>query len=103
MSKKFDFKDLLSFEVTFIPKVASICYLVMVGISVLSGFIIIILGIAEGLLAVALVGLLVMIILPLFIRLWFEVMLIFFKIYDRLNDINNKLDKLPESTDITRK
>ncbi|MCL0083764.1 DUF4282 domain-containing protein [Thermodesulfovibrionales bacterium] len=101
--KGFGFKDLLSFEVMLFPKIATICYFLMAGISILSGFIMIVRGIdAPWGGPIIFGGLLMMTIVPFLIRLCFETLLVLFKVYDRLGDINNKLDKLPESADTTR-
>ena len=103
MSKKFDFKDLLNFEVMLFPKVARVCYLVIVGISILSGFITFVegMGMPWGGGPVIIGGLAIMIIGPFFIRLGFEVALILFKVYDRLCDISNKLGNF-EFEDVER-
>ncbi|MCL0075243.1 DUF4282 domain-containing protein [Thermodesulfovibrionales bacterium] len=102
--KDFDFKSLLSFEVMLFPKIATICYFLMAGISILVGFITIVRGIDApwGGGPIIFGGLLMMTIVPFLIRLCFETLLVLFKVYDRLGDINNKLDKLPESADTTR-
>ncbi|MCD5411875.1 DUF4282 domain-containing protein [Thermodesulfovibrionales bacterium] len=104
MSKKFDFKDLLSFEVMLFPKVAKVCYLVLVVISILTGFVLIIRGIDApwGGEPVVLGGLLMMTIVPVFIRLGFESLLVLFKIYDRLCDINNKFAEPSDSADTAK-
>ena len=102
--KDFEFKDLLSFEVMLFPKIARVCYLLLIAIAVLFGFATVIRGIDMpwGGGAVIISGLAMMAIGPFLIRLWFEALLVLFKVYDRLRDINNKLDKLPESADTTR-
>lgn len=102
--KGFEFKDLLRFDVMVFPKVATVLYLLLVAIAVLFGFATVIRGMSMpwggGTMIVS--GLLLIVIGPFFIRLWFEALLVFFKVYDRLRDINNKLDKLPELSDTTR-
>ena len=104
MSNGFSFKDLFSFEVMVFPKIATVLYLLLVGICVLFGFITIVRGIDMpwGGGPVIISGLAMMTIGPFLIRLWFEALLVLFKVHDRLRDINNKLDKLPESVDTIR-
>ncbi|MCL0069782.1 DUF4282 domain-containing protein [Dehalococcoidia bacterium] len=104
MSKGFNFRDLFSFEVMVFPKIATVCYLLLVAISVLFGFTTFVRGIdmPRGGGPVIIVGLAMMTIGPFLIRLFFEALLVLFKVYDRLGDINNKVDKLPESADTTR-
>jgi hypothetical protein len=98
MSQKFEFKDLLKFEVMLFPKIATVCYLVIVGISVLFGFVTFIRGIDAdwGGEAMVISGLAMMTIIPLLIRLWFELMLVLFMIHGKLGDIR---DELRKSTD----
>ncbi|MCI2424673.1 DUF4282 domain-containing protein [Candidatus Acetothermia bacterium] len=98
MSQKFEFKDLLKFEVMLFPKIATVCYLVIAGISILWGFGTIIRGLDApwGGEVMVISGLGMMTIVPLLIRLWFEFMLVLFRIHDKLDNIR---DKLTKSTD----
>jgi hypothetical protein len=95
MDEKFDFKELLSFKIMLFPKIATVCYILLVAISVLSGFVMFVRGIAAewGGGGMIISGLATMIIAPLLIRLWFEFCLVLFMIYDRLDDIRGELTK----------
>jgi hypothetical protein len=95
VAEKFEFKDLLKLEVMLFPKIATISYLVIVGISILFGFVTLIRGIEApwGGGAMIISGLAMMTIVPLLIRLWFEFMLVLFMIHDKLGDVRGKLMK----------
>ena len=95
MYKGLEVKDLLSFEVMLFPKIATICYRLLVGISILLGFIMLIRGIDMpwGGGAMIISGLAMMTIGPFFIRLWFEFLLVLFMIHDKLGDIRGEFTK----------
>jgi len=89
MYKRFEFKDLLSFEVMLFPKIATFCYRLLVVISILVGFVSFIQGIGAvwGGEILFFSGLAMMIIIPFVIRLWFEFLLVLFMINDKLSYI----------------
>lgn len=95
MLNNFNLKNLLNFDVMLFPRVARICYIVLAVISVLFGVGLIMRGIDSpwggGLLVLS--GLFTMILAPLFIRLWFEMILVVFMIYEYLRDIRKTLTK----------
>lgn len=89
----FKFKDLLNFEVMLFPKVASVFYFILTGISILFGFVSVIRGFSAqwGGGAMVISGLLTILIAPFLIRLWFEFVLVIFMVYEKISKIHTSL------------
>jgi len=83
------FEKFVSFEKMLTPTLIKIIFWVGVVFSVLTGLI----TMFEGGFAVIL-GILTIILGPLAVRVYCEMLIIFFKIYDSLNELNRKVENL---------
>ncbi|MBU9724246.1 MULTISPECIES: DUF4282 domain-containing protein [Bacillaceae] len=90
----FDFQDFLSFNKMITPTIIKIIFYIGVGISVLMGLFQIIAGVASnfggGLQVI--MGLITLVVGPLFVRIYCELLILFFKMHESLNRINKNLE-----------
>jgi hypothetical protein len=93
MLEGFDVRDLLHLRALLSPKFARVAYYLLVGFFVLAGFIVLIRGLDMpwGGEPVVMLGLIVMTIIPLLIRVSFEILLVSYMIHDKLGDIQGKV------------
>ncbi|MGI5901046.1 MAG: DUF4282 domain-containing protein [Desulfitobacteriia bacterium] len=82
-----------SFEKMITPTIITVLFWVGVILSIVTGIVSIISGFAIGEGAMALSGLLILILGPLFSRVYCELLIVIFKIHKTLLDINEKLEK----------
>ncbi|PYZ96879.1 hypothetical protein CR205_14475 [Alteribacter lacisalsi] len=85
-------KDFLNFDRMITPMIIKIIFWIGVAFTVLMGFI----TLFDGGLSV-LLGLFMMIIGPLLVRIYCELLIIFFKVQESLHSINTKVDRLADN------
>ncbi|TMW70624.1 DUF4282 domain-containing protein [Alteribacter natronophilus] len=84
-------QDFLNFNRMITPMIIKIIFWIGAGFSVLLGFI----TMFDGGVSV-LIGLFVIVVGPLLVRIYCELLIIFFKVQESLHSINTKVDRLAE-------
>ena len=89
------FQKFLSFDEMVTPLIIKIIYWIGIVASVVSGLVSIIQGINSyyGGGAMVIGGLLMIILGPIFTRVWCELMIVMFKIYENLVELNSKIKR----------
>jgi hypothetical protein len=90
--ENFNIMDYLSFRKMITPLIIQILFWIGVAFSVIGGLAILIMGFSEGG-GYVLSGLGTMIFGPFVVRIYCELLILFFRMNETLTDISNKLDK----------
>ncbi|TVQ33148.1 MAG: DUF4282 domain-containing protein [Phycisphaeraceae bacterium] len=84
-----DMKEFLSFRTMITPRIIQILFLFFVALVVLSGLIQIIAGLANNSLRLAFSGLMMIVVGPILVRIYCELLIVIFRIYDTLREIRD--------------
>lgn len=86
--------DFLSFRKMITPIIIQIIFWLGVLIAIIFGIVSIVYGVIRSDVATLLYGLLVLILGPLVVRIYCEILILFFRINETLTEISNKIDRL---------
>ncbi len=89
-----EFSDFLSFRKMVIPIIIQILFWLGVLIAVIFGIVYIVYGVVRSDVTALLYGLLVLILGPLVVRIYCEILILFFRINETLTEISDKIDRL---------
>jgi hypothetical protein len=86
--------DFLSFRKMVTPIIIQILFWLGVIIAIIFGIVSIVYGVIRSDVPILLYGLLVLILGPLVVRIYCEILILFFRINETLTEISNKIDRL---------
>ncbi len=86
--------DFLSFRKMITPIIIQILFWLGVLIAIIYGIVSIVYGVVRSDVQTLLYGLLVLILGPLVVRIYCEILILFFRINETLTEISNKIDRL---------
>ncbi len=86
--------DFLSFRKMITPIIIQILFWLGVIIAIIFGIVSIVYGVIRSDVQTLLYGLLVLILGPLVVRIYCEILILFFRINETLTEISNKIDRL---------
>ena len=86
--------DFLSFRKMVTPIIIQILFWLGVIIAIIFGIVSIVYGVIRSDVPTLLYGLLVLIVGPLVVRIYCEILILFFRINETLTEISNKIDRL---------
>jgi hypothetical protein len=86
--------DFLSFRKMITPIIIQILFWLGVIIAIIFGIVSIVYGVVRSDIPTLLYGLLVLILGPLVVRIYCEILILFFRINETLTEISNKIDRL---------
>ena len=86
--------DFLSFRKMITPIIIQILFWLGVIIAIIFGIVSIVYGVVRSDVPTLLYGLLVLILGPLVVRIYCEILILFFRINETLTEISNKIDRL---------
>ena len=86
--------DFLSFRKMVTPIIIQILFWLGVIIAIISGIVSIVYGVVRSDVPILLYGLLFLILGPLVVRIYCEILILFFRINETLTEISNKIDRL---------
>lgn len=86
-----NFKEFISFDKMITPVIIKILFYIGIVICIILGLSELIGGIAAGSLSIIFLGLITIVIGPVLVKVYCELVMVLFKILENLKDINNKM------------
>ena len=89
-----NFKEFISFDKMITPVIIKILFYIGIVICIILGLSELIGGIAAGSLSIIFLGLITIVIGPVLVKVYCELVMVLFKILENLKDINNKMQQI---------